>query len=172
MPFCLLFPPPIRCIPVGASLPGGACEPLLQTNSIADSSSTSIRVWNTLTMDEAKGQQPSPATTNPSQEVPPRSDIDEILRRKRKAREYKVRTALFCPSGAAGQAGCGFASKRRSFVAGNMRCELAIWTSAAPSSLGCGSGSPCGSGCAVGCRRPSTLCCKHRAWLMLIVRLI
>ena len=35
-------------------------------------------------------QQPHPSASY-GQDVPARSDIDEILRRKRKAREYKVR---------------------------------------------------------------------------------
>lgn len=39
-------------------------------------------------------QQPHGAPVKYGQEVPARSDIDEILRRKRKAREYKVRMSL------------------------------------------------------------------------------
>ena len=35
-----------------------------------------------------------PSSNSGFQDTPPRSDIDEILRRKRKAREYKVRASL------------------------------------------------------------------------------
>jgi hypothetical protein len=41
-------------------------------------------------MDDAKGQHQQHAPGGFGQDTPPRSDIDEILRRKRKAREYKV----------------------------------------------------------------------------------
>lgn len=44
--------------------------------------------------DDTKQQQLVTATAAAyGQDVPPRADIDEILRRKRKAREYKVCTA-------------------------------------------------------------------------------
>lgn len=43
--------------------------------------------------DESKAQQSSMTVPGFVQDTPPRSDIDEILRRKRKAREYKVRFA-------------------------------------------------------------------------------
>jgi hypothetical protein len=42
-------------------------------------------------MDELKEQNNSNAPNNFMQDTPPRADVDEILRRKRKAREYKVR---------------------------------------------------------------------------------
>jgi hypothetical protein len=42
-------------------------------------------------MDDAKGQHQQHAPGAFGQDTPPRSDIDDILRRKRKAREYKVR---------------------------------------------------------------------------------
>ena len=41
-------------------------------------------------MDELKEHHNSNAP-NFMQDTPPRADVDEILRRKRKAREYKVR---------------------------------------------------------------------------------
>jgi hypothetical protein len=42
-------------------------------------------------MDELKDQHNSNAPNGFMQDTPPRADVDEILRRKRKAREYKVR---------------------------------------------------------------------------------
>ena len=42
-------------------------------------------------MDDDEPKQQPHAPANYGQDVPARSDIDEILRRKRKAREYKVR---------------------------------------------------------------------------------
>jgi hypothetical protein len=45
-------------------------------------------------LDDSKSQA-APATGF-AQDTPPRADIDEILRRKRKAREYKVRLAQSC----------------------------------------------------------------------------
>lgn len=38
---------------------------------------------------------PPPNSLSFAQDTPPRSDVDEILRRKRKAREYKVRQLRF-----------------------------------------------------------------------------
>jgi hypothetical protein len=48
-----------------------------------------------MSMDDSKSQQQQQSDSASGapifgQELPPRSDIDEILRRKRKAREYKV----------------------------------------------------------------------------------
>jgi hypothetical protein len=48
-----------------------------------------------MSMDDSKSQQQQQSDAASGapifgQELPPRSDIDEILRRKRKAREYKV----------------------------------------------------------------------------------
>jgi hypothetical protein len=40
--------------------------------------------------DGLKSQQHSHAPSGFMQDTPPRADVDEILRRKRKAREYKV----------------------------------------------------------------------------------
>jgi hypothetical protein len=42
-------------------------------------------------MDEPREHHNSNAPNNFMQDTPPRADVDEILRRKRKAREYKVR---------------------------------------------------------------------------------
>jgi hypothetical protein len=42
-------------------------------------------------MDESREYHNSNAPNNFMQDTPPRADVDEILRRKRKAREYKVR---------------------------------------------------------------------------------
>jgi hypothetical protein len=48
-------------------------------------------------MDDKSQQQSHSQSDAPSggfmQDTPPRADVDEILRRKRKAREYKVRTS-------------------------------------------------------------------------------
>jgi len=41
---------------------------------------------------DPKSHQPSHASSGYMQDTPPRADVDEILRRKRKAREYKVST--------------------------------------------------------------------------------
>ena len=49
----------------------------------------------TMDMDDSKGQQQPLNGSGFGQDTPPRSDIDEILRRKRKAREYKVWRARF-----------------------------------------------------------------------------
>lgn len=43
-------------------------------------------------MDDLKDQHNPHAPNGYMQDTPPRADVDEILRRKRKAREYKVRT--------------------------------------------------------------------------------
>ena len=42
-------------------------------------------------MDDLKEQHNSHTPNGFMQDTPPRADVDEILRRKRKAREYKVR---------------------------------------------------------------------------------
>ena len=42
-------------------------------------------------MDDLKEHHNSNAPNDYMQDTPPRADVDEILRRKRKAREYKVR---------------------------------------------------------------------------------
>lgn len=44
-----------------------------------------------LDMDDLKALSQSNASGGFLQDTPPRADVDEILRRKRKAREYKVR---------------------------------------------------------------------------------
>jgi hypothetical protein len=44
------------------------------------------------TMDDGDASQQQHAPSGYGHDVPARSDIDEILRRKRKAREYKVRS--------------------------------------------------------------------------------
>jgi hypothetical protein len=45
-------------------------------------------------MDELKEHHNAHAPNNFMQDTPPRADVDEILRRKRKAREYKVRRSM------------------------------------------------------------------------------
>jgi hypothetical protein len=47
-------------------------------------------------MDELKDQHNPNATNGFMQDTPPRADVDEILRRKRKAREYKVGSPWWC----------------------------------------------------------------------------
>jgi hypothetical protein len=45
-------------------------------------------------MDELKEHHGLHAPNHFMQDTPPRADVDEILRRKRKAREYKVRSGV------------------------------------------------------------------------------
>lgn len=52
---------------------------------------------------DLKSQQQSHAPSDFLQDTPPRADVDEILRRKRKAREYKVSR----PMCAIVESGCG-----------------------------------------------------------------
>ena len=47
-------------------------------------------------MDELKDQHNPNATNGFMQDTPPRADVDEIMRRKRKAREYKVGCPWWC----------------------------------------------------------------------------
>jgi hypothetical protein len=52
-------------------------------------------------MDDRPTQSPShalPAIHQDMHDTPPQADVDEILRRKRKAREYKVRCCFPCPN--------------------------------------------------------------------------
>ena len=44
---------------------------------------------------DMENHSPPPNSLSFAQDTPPRSDVDEILRRKRKAREYKVRQLKF-----------------------------------------------------------------------------
>jgi hypothetical protein len=53
---------------------------------------------------DLKSQQQSHAPSGFLQDTPPRADVDEILRRKRKAREYKVSKPACAIEGVGGAA--------------------------------------------------------------------
>jgi hypothetical protein len=53
------------------------------------------RIINSSPTMDMDNHSPPPNSLSFAQDTPPRSDVDEILRRKRKAREYKVRQLKF-----------------------------------------------------------------------------
>lgn len=85
-------------VPVQWPRPTRSAQTISSNLTIADSFSPLRPIDDTraAAMDEGTPNQQSHASSTLGQDMPPRADIDEILRRKRKAREYKVRSAPFC----------------------------------------------------------------------------